>query len=50
MRPVNWHDAEVVARRATYRLQLRPGFGFDEAKLKRFAIDPANVWTTTGNK
>jgi len=26
------------------------GFGFDEAKLKRFAIDPANVWITTGNK
>jgi len=26
------------------------GFAFDEAKVKRFAIDPANAWTITGNK
>ena len=24
------------------------GFGFDDAKVKRFALDPANVWSRTG--
>jgi hypothetical protein len=40
-RQLSFKDGRLILHQA-------PGlaFGFDEAKIKRFAIDPANIWTS----
>lgn len=43
-------DRQLDFRDGRLMLHKAPGLGFefDEAKVERFALDPANVWTKIG--